>query len=63
MRERPQRNRRGFFMQDAQEERLKMLCELAGNEHDPDKLIELVRLINELVEAKRNRSTGAETEE
>lgn len=50
-------------MQDAQEDRLKMLCELAGNERDIQKLLELVHEINNLVEAKRNRSIGTDTKE
>jgi hypothetical protein len=48
-------------MQDAQEERLRLLCQFAANEHDPQKLIELVRQINELVEEKRKRLIGSGT--
>lgn len=38
-------------MQDAQGERLKMLCELAGNERDLQKFVELAYEINKLVPA------------
>jgi len=50
-------------MQDAKEERLKMLCELAANERDVEKILESVQEINNLVETKRNRSTGKDTKE
>jgi hypothetical protein len=43
-------------MQDGKEERLKMLCELAANELDSQKLLELVREISELIEEKRKHS-------
>jgi hypothetical protein len=36
-------------------ERWKQLAELAANEQDPKKLIELVREINELLEVKQRR--------
>jgi len=45
-------------MQDALEKRLGLLCQLAANERDSQKLLDLVREINELVEAKRNLSTS-----
>jgi len=45
-------------MQDAQEERLKMLFELARNERNFRKFLELVHEINLLIAAKHNRSTG-----
>jgi len=48
------------FMQAALEERLGLLCQLAANECDPQKLIELVREINKLVEEKRKRLIGAQ---
>ena len=48
-------------MQDAQEERLGLLCQLAANEHDPQKLIELIREINKLVETKHNHAVSADT--
>ena len=41
-------------MQDHQEEWLK-LCEQAAIEQDPQKLFQLVRRINELLEAKEKR--------
>jgi hypothetical protein len=47
-------------MQAALEERLGLLCQLAANECDPQKLIELVREINKLVEEKRKRLIGAQ---
>jgi hypothetical protein len=50
-------------MQDAQEERLGLLCQLVANERDPQKLIELVREINKLVEGKRKRLIGMDTKE
>jgi hypothetical protein len=50
-------------MQNAQEERLRLLCQFAANEHDPQKLIELVRQINQLVEEKHKRLIGADTKE
>jgi hypothetical protein len=42
-------------MQDGNEERLKLLCEEAATEHDAPRLIELVKEINDLLEAKRLR--------
>lgn len=36
-------------------ERWQELCEQAQNEQDPDKLIELAKEINRLLEAKGNR--------
>jgi hypothetical protein len=42
-------------MQGETGERWKLLCELAAKEQDPAKLIELVREINDLLEAKRAR--------
>jgi hypothetical protein len=50
-------------MQNAHEERLGLLCQLAATECDPEKLIELVRDINKLVDEKRKRLVGADTEE
>jgi hypothetical protein len=50
-------------MPDALEERLGLLCQLAANESDSQKLIELVSEINTLVEQKRKRLIGADTEE
>jgi hypothetical protein len=36
------------------EERWKQLCKQAANEHDPQKLLELTREINELLLSKRD---------
>jgi hypothetical protein len=44
----------GELMLDA---RVKILCEQASNEHDPDKLAELTKEINDLLEQKRKRMT------
>ena len=55
-----QSTRKRVFMQDAREERLGLLCQLAANERDPQKLIELVREINKLVEGKRKRWIGTQ---
>lgn len=44
-------------MQDDQQDRLKVLCELAANEYDSQKLLELVRQINELLDAMHNRQS------
>jgi hypothetical protein len=48
-------------MQDGKEERLKMLCELAANEPDSQKLLELVREISEQIEEKRKHSVSADS--
>jgi hypothetical protein len=42
-------------MQDGSEERWVSLCKQAADEIDSDKFIELIREINELLEAKRSR--------
>jgi hypothetical protein len=42
-------------MQRERKERWFELCELAAVEEDPDKLVELVREINRLLEEKRQR--------
>ena len=42
-------------MQGDTKERWKVLCELAANEQDPQKLMEIVNEINELLEAKERR--------
>jgi hypothetical protein len=39
-------------------ERWKILCEMAANEQDPKKLIELITEINQLLEAKERRLKG-----
>jgi hypothetical protein len=36
-------------------ERWRVLCEQAANEQDPEKLMEIVKEINELLEAKERR--------
>ncbi len=38
-----------------QDERLKILCEQASIEQDPDNLADLVREINDLLEARQKR--------
>jgi hypothetical protein len=40
-------------------ERWKELCELASKEQDPKKLVELIKEINRLLEAKRHRLEDA----
>jgi len=42
-------------MQDATDERVTSLCQQAASEQDPQKLIELVGEINDLLEEKRAR--------
>jgi hypothetical protein len=42
-------------MQGETGERWRLLCEKAANEQDPEKLIELIREINDLLEEKQNR--------
>jgi hypothetical protein len=42
--------------------RLRELCERASKELDHDKLIDLVRQINEFLEQKRRRPDGKDTE-
>jgi hypothetical protein len=37
------------------EERWKELCEHAANEQDPEKLLQLVKEINDLLDAKKHR--------
>jgi len=49
-------------MQDEQRERLKTLCQYAANEYHPQKLIELLQEINELLSEERRRSMGATNE-
>lgn len=50
-------------MQDAPDECLGLFCQFAANEQDPQKLIELVRIINKLVEEKHKNSISAGTKE
>jgi hypothetical protein len=45
-------------MQGENKERWKVLCEQAAGEQDPKKLHELIREINELLEAKETRLKG-----
>ena len=45
-------------MQGANEERWKVLCEQAAVEQDPKKLHELIKEINDLLEAKEARLKG-----
>jgi hypothetical protein len=44
------------------EERWKLLCELAAKEQDPQKLLELTREINNLLLFKQKRLTGKANE-
>jgi hypothetical protein len=46
-------------MQDAPVERWQMLCALAADEQDPQKLLALIEEINNLLEEKRSRSKTA----
>jgi hypothetical protein len=48
----------GGPMQGANKERWKVLCEQAATEQDPVKLHQLVKEINELLEAKEARLKG-----
>ena len=49
-------------MQDTTEKRWKRLCEQAAVEQDPQKLIELIKEINDLLEEKRLNVTRKEVE-
>jgi len=42
-------------------ERWKQLCEMAANEQDPAKLMELITEINRLLQAKEQRLQGEST--
>jgi hypothetical protein len=46
-------------MQDAPDGRCKMLCELAANEQDSQKLLPLAQEVNNLIEKKQNCSPSA----
>jgi hypothetical protein len=46
-------------LQGAKKEYWMQLCELAANEQDPEKLMELVKEINRLLEEKELRLKGA----
>ena len=52
----------GCSVQDTADERWKSLCEQASVEQDPQKLIELIKEINYLLEAKRSSVTRKEVE-
>lgn len=45
-------------MQGPVKERWQILCEQAANEQDPQKLMDLVREINRLLEEKQKRLTA-----
>ena len=49
----------GVDMQGANKERWKVLCEQAAVEQDPVKLHQLIKEINDLLEAKETRLKGA----
>ena len=40
-------------MQETLQERLKVLCEQAADEKDPEKFLTLIREINDVLEARR----------
>jgi len=42
-------------MQGANKERWWMLCEQAANERDPERLLEIVKEINDLLDEKQDR--------
>jgi hypothetical protein len=46
-------------MQGATQERLKVLCEQAATEKDPDKFLEIIREINDMLELQRVRLSAA----
>lgn len=46
-------------MQGPVKERWQILCEQAANEQDPQKLLELVREINQLLDDKQKRLNAA----
>jgi hypothetical protein len=47
-------------MQGPTHERLKLLCEQAEAEKDPDKFFEIIREINDMLEAKRSGLGGTD---
>ena len=49
---------RGIYVQDANKEQWRVLCEQAAVEQDPDKLHQLIREINRLLDEKRARLKG-----
>jgi len=44
------------------QEQLNLLCEQVGAENDPQKFLELVRELNDLLEAKRLRFSGTKAD-
>jgi hypothetical protein len=46
-------------MQDATQERLKILCKQAATEEDPEKFLKLIPEINDMLELKRVRLSAA----
>jgi hypothetical protein len=52
---------RGNFLQEATQERLKLLCEQAAVEKHPETSLKLIREINDMLEAKRLRLSGVTT--
>jgi len=49
-------------VQSATQQWLNQLCEQAGTEKDPDKFLEIIRGINDMLEAKRARLNGVKAE-
>jgi hypothetical protein len=49
----------GVFMQNAPVQRWQMLCALAADEQDPQKLLALIDEMNKLLEEERSRSKTA----
>jgi hypothetical protein len=45
-------------MRGKDRERWEVLCEIAANEQNPKKLLELIQEINQLLDAKRKRLRG-----
>jgi hypothetical protein len=49
-------------MQGPSQERLKLLCEQAAVEKNPDRFLKIIREINDMLEAKRARLCGMDTD-
>jgi hypothetical protein len=49
-------------MQGPTHERLKLLCEQAAVEKDPDRFLRIIREINDMLEAKRSRLGGTDAD-
>lgn len=49
---------RGIYVQDGNKERWRLLCEQASVEQDPEKLHEVIKEINLLLEEKNARLKG-----